>query len=387
MWYFNSPQIVFGEDARTYLSQLHGERALIVTDPVVERLGFVQLVQEELARVPITSEVFFEVEPEPSLETVLRGAEEARRFEPDWIIGLGGGSAIDAAKGVWAAYERPDLTLESISPLEYLGLGKKAKLITISTTSGTGAEVTWGMVLTDTHEHRKLGLGSRELLASIAIVDPIFAAKMPPRLTADTGLDALTQAIEGYNASWHSDFADGMCLMALKLVFQYLRRSYADGDDQEAREKMHNAAALSGLGFINSWCTLAHAMGHTFGALFKIPHGRAVSTFLPYTMEFTVNGGAHRYAEMARFLHLPAPDDEAGAVSLIRAVVELEQAVESTTSLAQMGIARTGFENAMETMLDQAQNDTQIVAAPRIPERAELERLFWYAYEGKPVDF
>jgi len=212
-----------------------------------------------------------------------------------------------------------------------------------------------------------------QLLATVAIVDPIFAMKMPPRLTADTGLDALTQAIEGYNAAWHNDFADGMCLMALKLVFQYLPRAYANGDDQEAREKMHNAAALSGLGFINSFCTLAHAMGHTFGAQFKIPHGRAVSTFLPYTMEYTMNGGAHRYVEMARFLSLSAENNRADATSLIRAVVELEKTVESTTSLMQMNIAPVDFENAMETMLDHAQNDTQIVASPRIPE------LAWWA--------
>ena len=382
MWVFDSPHIVFGEGAVTYLAQLRGHRAFIVTDGMMVKHGFVDLVREQLDHADIRARVFDEVEPEPSLETVRRGAGLMQEYEPDWVVGLGGGSAMDAAKAMWAIYECPDVPLEGISPLEYLGIGQKAKLILISTTSGTGSEVTWAAVLTDTREHRKLGIGSREMLASIAIVDPIFALKMPPRLTADTGLDVLTHAIEGYNSTWHNDFADGMCLKALDLVFKYLPRAYADGEDQEAREKMHNAAALGGLGFINSMCTLAHAMGHTFGAMFQIPHGRSVSTLLPYTMAFSARGGVHRYAEMARFLGLPSHSDEEGAASLERAVFDLEKSVGSTTSLAEMLINRSDMERAMETMLDHAQNDTQIVSSPRMPEREELEKLYWYAYRG-----
>jgi alcohol dehydrogenase class IV len=225
------------------------------------------------------------------------------------------------------------------------------------------------------------------MLATIAIVDPIFAAKMPPRLTADTGLDVLTHAIEGYNSTWHNDFADEMCLKALDLVFEYSPRAYEDGADQEAREKMHNAAALGGLGFINSMVTLAHAMGHTFGAMFHVPHGRSVSTFFPYTMEFSALGGNHRYDEIARFLGLHAHDADEGSGSLVRAVFELEKSLGSSTSLEALHVPRDDMERAMDTMLDHAQNDTQVVAAPRVPEREELEKLFWYAYEGKPVDF
>jgi alcohol dehydrogenase class IV len=387
MWIFDSPQIVFGEGALSYLAQVRGHRAFIVTDSTMVRHGFVDLVQEQLGYAAIESVLFDEVEPEPSLETVRRGAALLGKYDPDWIVGLGGGSAMDAAKAMWALYECPDLPLEGISPLEYLGIGQKARLILISTTSGTGSEVTWASVLTDSREHRKLGIGSREMLATIAIVDPVFAAKMPARLTADTGLDVLTHAVEGYNSTWHNDFADGMCLKALDLVFKYLPRAYADGEDQEAREKMHNAAALGGLGFINSMATLAHAMGHTFGAFFQIPHGRTVSAFLPYTMEFSVNGGMHRYEELARFMGLPAHDAKEGAASLVRAVFDLETTLGSTTSLEAMRISREDMNRAMESMLDHAQNDTQIVSAPRVPEREELEKLFWYAYEGRHVDF
>lgn len=387
MWFFNSPQIVFGEGALSYLAQLRGRKAFIVTDALMVKHGFVDLVSEQLGYAEMETRVFDEVEPEPSLETVQRGASLLHAFEPDWIVGLGGGSAMDAAKAMWALYECPDLPLEGISPLEYLGIGQKAKLILISTTSGTGSEVTWASVLTDNREHRKLGIGSREMLATIAIVDPIFAGKMPPRLTADTGLDVLTHAVEGYNSTWHNDFSDGPCLKAVELVFKYLPRAYANGEDQEAREKMHNAAALGGLGFINSMCTLAHAMGHTFGAMFQVPHGRSVSTLLPYTMAFSAKGGEHRYMEMARFLGLPSRTDEEGAASLVNAVIDLEKTIGSTTRLSELKATRAEMESNMETMLDHAQNDTQIVAAPRVPERDELEKLFWYAFEGKQVDF
>lgn len=387
MWFFNSPQVVFGEGARSYLAQLHGTRAYIITDAQMLQFGFVDLVKEQLAQANIETRVFAEVEPEPSLDTVRRGAELLRAYAPDWIVGLGGGSAMDAAKAMWALYERPDLSPDGISPLEYLGLGKKARLITISTTSGTGAEVTWAVVLSDPKEERKLALGSRETLATIAIVDPQFVMKMPPRLTADTGLDALTHAIEGYASAWHNDFSDGLCLKAIDLVFKYLPRAYAHGDDAEAREKMHNAAAIAGLGFINSMCSLAHAMGHSLGGAFHVHHGRSVSLFLPYTMEFAANGGNYRYADIARFIGIAAPSPEEGTRRFIAAVRDLEARLEANTNVASLGISRDDYATAMEMLLDHAENDTQIIASPRQPDRAELQKLFEYAYDGKHVDF
>ena len=387
MWFFNSPEVVFGEGALCYLAQLHGTRAYLITDPQMVQFGYVDRVKEQLAQANLETRVFAEVEPEPSLETVRRGAALLREFEPDWIVGLGGGSAIDAAKAMWALYERPDLPPDGISPLEYLGLGKKARLIAISTTSGTGAEATWAAVLTDTAEHRKVIAASREMLPSTAIVDPVFASNMPPRLTADTGLDALTHAIEGYAATWHSDFSDGLCLKAAELVFKFLPQAYRNGSDAEAREKMHNAAALAGLGFINSACSLAHAMGHSFGSLFHIPHGRSVSLFLPYTMEFSANGGVHRYADIAHFIHIEFRDPAEGTRKLIQAVRDLEKRLESNTNVASLGLPRGEYGNAMEVMLDHTENDTQILASPRPPDREELRQLFEYAYEGRTIDF
>jgi alcohol dehydrogenase class IV len=193
---------------------------------------------------------------------VKRGAAAMSQYGPDWVIGLGGGSAMDAAKAMWVLYECPDMEPEEINPMIPLGLRQKARLIAIPTTSGTGAEVTWVVILTDTEDRRKLVLGSRENVADIAIVDPALVVKLPPQITADTGMDALSHAIEGYTSAWHNDFSDGLCLKAIQMVFDYLPRAYADGDDKEAREKMHSAATIAGLGFGNSMGALAHAMGH-----------------------------------------------------------------------------------------------------------------------------
>lgn len=385
MWFFNSPEIVYGEGALDYLDELIGRRAFIVTDPHLHALGFTERVAEHLRRAGLAVAHFAEVEPEPSLETVRRGAEAMRDFAPDWIIGLGGGSAMDAAKAMWALYERPDIAADAISPLVKLGLGAKARLITIPTTAGTGAEATWALVLSDPAEGRKLGLGSRETLATLAIVDPALSAGMPPRLTADTGLDVLTHAIEGYTSSWRNDFSDGLCLKACQLVFAYLPRAVADGSDMEAREKMAVAATIAGLGFGNAMAGLAHAMGHALGAVFHRPHGAAVGLYLPYTIEFIANGGGGRYADIAHFLHLPADSEPVAAAALVAAIRDLMGRIGAATRGAAMGIGRADHEAALERLCDLAEGDTQIVTAPRVPERDELAALFRAAYEGDKV--
>ena len=386
MWFFNSPEIAFGEDALSYLDEIEGRRALIVTDENMARLGFVDRVISRLEKAGIGTRVFAEVEPDPSLETAKRGAQVALAYKPDWIVGLGGGSCMDAAKAVWVLYERPDLEPEAISPVETLGLRKKARLITIPTTSGTGAEATWAIVLTDTKGRRKLGLGSRENVADIAIVDPVFVAELPPQITADTGMDALTHAAEGYTCTWHNDFSDGLCLKAIQLVFEYLPRAYEKGDP-EARERMHNAATIAGLGFGNALAALAHSLGHSLGAVFHIPHGRAVGLFLPYTIEFSVRGGETRYAEIARFLGLPAASEEEGASSLVSAIRGLLKRLGQPTAIAELGISPDEFERELPKLVENAENDSCTVTSPRIPTTEEFERLFRYAYEGKRVDF
>jgi alcohol dehydrogenase class IV len=388
MWFFHSPEIAFGEFALDHLTTIQGSKALIITDENIVKLGFADLVKKKLAEAGIETAVFAEVEPEPSLQTARHAAEQAHAFQPDWVIGLGGGSCMDAAKAAWFLYERPDMDLQNLSPFESLGLRAKARLIAIPTTSGTGSEVTLASVLTDTEEKRKVALGSGELVPDLAIVDPVFAMKLPPHVTADTGIDALTHAIEGYSCSWNNDFTDGLCLKAIQLVFDYLPKAYENGaDDPLAREKMHNAATIAGLGFGNSFAALAHALGHALGAAFHTPHGRAVGLLLPYTVEFGANAGEGRYAEIARFLGLPASDDEEGAASFVDAIRTLTRRVGLPATVRELGISQEAYEQAMPALIDNTETDTQMVSSCRIPDTHEVEALFRYAYEGKPVDF
>jgi alcohol dehydrogenase class IV len=387
MWYFASPKVIFGEGALDTLDELAGRRALLVTDATLVQMGLVDRVQSHLKCAGIEVRVFDAVEPDPSVQTVCRGAQFAQEYQPDWIVAVGGGSPMDAAKAIWVLYERPDLEPAAINPLVDLGLRQKARLVTIPTTSGTGAEVTWFIVLTDTVEQRKMGVGSRENLADIAIVDPAMAAGMPPRLTADTGLDALTHAIESYTCTWHTDFSDGLCLGAVRNILAYLPRAVADGSDMEARERMHNAATCAGLAFGNTMASMAHALGHTLGALFHVPHGRAVALFLPYTIEFVARDMPQRYVALAELLGCAHTETASAARALAEHIRALCYRVGNPTSVAEIGIERSAYEAQLPKMLDDANNDSQMIAAARLPSYEELQQLFLYAYTGQAVNF
>jgi alcohol dehydrogenase class IV len=389
MWFFNSPEIVFGEESLSYLERLHGKRAFIVTDPVVAKLRHAARVQEALEAVGFEVAVFDGVEPDPSLETVRAGAVAMTQFQPDWIVAVGGGSSLDAAKAMWVLYERPDVDPQGINPIETLGLRCKARFLAIPTTSGTGSEATWAIVLTNVGERRKLGLGCREAMPDVAILDPSFVMSLPPRLTADTGMDALTHAIEGYSSQWHNDFSDGLCLKAAQLVFEYLLRAYQNGNDLEARLKMHNAATIAGLGFGNAMAALAHGMGHALGGVFHVPHGRAVSLCLPYTIEFCARGepGSTRYSDVAHFLNLPCSTEPEAAAKVAAAVRQLQLALDQPRTLAACGISRQDLDREIKLLVTNAGNDNQTVTSTRIPDDNEMRRLFEYAYEGKSIDF
>jgi alcohol dehydrogenase class IV len=387
MWYFNSPEIVFGQDALSHLEELEGRRAFIVTDENMVQLGFVERVQERLQAAGIENDLFCEVEPDPTVQTAQRCAIALTAYEPDWIIGLGGGSSLDTAKAAWVLYERPDIDPAAINPFDQYGLRAKARMIAIPTTSGTGADVTWATVLTDTEEQRKLGLGSRELTPDIAIVDPVFVQTLPRQVTADTGMDALTHAIEGYTSSYYNDFTDGLCLQAARLIFTYLPRAYADGSDAEARERMHNASTIAGLGFGNAMAALAHAMGHALGAVFHMPHGRSVGLFLPYTIQFTANTGQGRYADLAYCLRLPASNPTEAAGNLVSAIRDLQHTIDQPVAIRDLGISPEDFEAGLSQLVANAEMDTQLVMSPRVPDSDELEQIFRCAYTGQVIDF
>jgi alcohol dehydrogenase class IV len=224
----------------------------------------------------------------------------------------------------------------------------------------------------------------------MAIVDPCLTVGMPPALTADTGLDALTHAVEGYTCAWHTDMTDGLCINAIRLIFEFLPRAVADGSDVEARERMHNAATCAGLGFGNAMASMAHAMGHTLGAIFHIPHGRTVGIFLPYTIEFAARAAPDRYAELAETVgcHSAAGEGKTeAALALVKCIRDLCREINSPTSIAELGIDRAAFESELAKLVDDAFNDTSMVTTCRGPSYDELRQLFLYAYEGRPVDF
>ncbi len=387
MWIFASPKIIHGEDALNYLEELQGRRAFFVTDANMVAFGFVAKVQAHLAAAGIESAVFAEVEPNPSLQTVRRAAAQMAEYGPDWVVGLGGGSAMDAAKAAWLLYERPDADPAAINPMEQYGVRQKARLIAIPTTSGTGSEATWATVLTDTEVQMKLSMGAPELLPDLAIVDPSLVMGLPPRITADTGMDVLTHAVEAYTNTLHNDYSDGLALKAIQLVFNYLPRAYANGSDAEARERMHNAATIAGMAFGNAMLALSHAMGHSLGAVFHVPHGRSVGLFLPYVIEYTANGGGTRYADIARFLNLPAQDEAEGAASLVAAIRQLSHQIDFATSTQQLGIDRDAYVQALPKLVSNAEADNQLFFNVRFANSEDLAKLFMYAYEGQSIDF
>jgi len=388
MWYFVIPNVVFGQDALSHLAELKGKSAFIVTDKNIVELGLVDKVKEQLCQAEIQATVFDEVEPDPSLQTVQKGVALMNKYGPDLVIGVGGGSVMDAAKAMRVQYERPDIKPEEINPfISDLGLGAKCKLVCIATTSGTGAEATFAVVLTDTAEQRKLSLINREIVPDIAIVDPEMAWAMPPEITADTGMDALTHAVEGYTCTWKNDFTDGLCIKAIQIVFQYLSRVVKDGNDMEAREKMHNAGCIAGIGFINALSSMAHAAGHSLGAIFHTPHGRAAGLFLPYTIEFIGEAREELWAEIAHAIKLEVPKGTKAGTVLAQAIRGLAREINQPLSIKETGIPLDSFNKVMEKLIDNVMADGSLIVSPRIPSVAETERFFGYVYEGKSIDF
>ncbi len=388
MWFFRSPQIAFGEDALAQLDLCTGEKAFIVTDALVQEMGYVRKVEQQLAAAGLQCACFADVEPDPSLDTVKRCAAQMSAFAPDLVVGLGGGSSLDVAKAAWFLYERPDIELAGVTPFEQFGLRSKAHFVTIPTTAGSGAEVTAAAVITDAVNERKMEVASYELIADLTIVDPQFSASMPAQLTADTGIDVLTHAVEGYTSTFANDFSDALCLHAAWMVFTYLPRAYTQGAaDPEAREKMANAATIGALGMGNSHIALAHALGHSAGLLLDLPHGRVTGLMLPYTIEFTAQNGSGRYAGLARILGLPAGDEAEAARSLAQAVRDLLRQVGQPLSLEEAGIDQELFETKLAALCELAEMDSSLATSLRFPYPDELAQLFRCAFEGRAVDF
>ncbi|MFQ6084759.1 MAG: iron-containing alcohol dehydrogenase [Candidatus Bathyarchaeia archaeon] len=390
---FLSPKVLFGRDALTKLADEvrgKGSKAVIVTDKIMVKLGLAEKIGGILKDAGYETMIFDEVEPDPSIQLVKRGAEMLGKFQPQWIIGLGGGSAIDTGKAMWILYERPEYMVsylpEAVTPGMKLGLRRKARYVSIPTTSGTGADVSWCIVLSDTDTRRKIPFSNHEIVPDISVLDPELPLTMPKEITAITGMDVLTHAVEGYVSRWANDFSDGLCLQAVRMTFEWLPKAYHDGEDLEAREKMHNAATIAGLGFGNSNTALAHSLGHPLGAVFRIPHGRAVGIALPYTTQFNAPASAERYAEIARFVGIDARSAKEATQKLVEKMKALLGSIDEPTSLKQIGIHRKDMEENMPHLVSTARLDGSTPTNPRRPTEY-FEKLLWHIWEGKDVDF
>ncbi len=390
MWFFRSPTIVFGEDALLHIRELRGKKAFVVTDKTLNAQRLLAPVLIQLERAGMQIETYDAVESEPGLEAIEGGADMMNATGPDWIVAVGGGSVLDAAKAMWVLYENPDLDLEQVNSLEPITLRERARLIAVPTTAGAGSEATWTFEVTldEGGVTRKFSSGHPSAMPDYAIVDPVMSASMPPELRAASGMDALTQAIEGYLSNWSNDFTDGLCLVAAKLVFEHLPRTVADSGDREAGERMANAASISGLGYVNSMVGLAHAMAHALGAALSLPHGRAASMCLPYVLEYYARAdGGTRCADITRFLGDAAPDDPGACRALAGSVRTLARAVGLPLNLADAGVNEATFASALPRMLNMAMSDTMIFTSPRQPDDEDLSKLFKCVFSGEVVDF
>lgn len=400
MWFFYSPIVVFGQDSLDFFEKIEGNRVFIVTDKMLVKLKVVDILTEKLKSFGKEWTIFDEVKPDPWEEDILKGAKACIEYAPNLIIGLGGGSSMDTAKSIWALYENcenPDFKIDDLHPFNKFKIGQKAKLVAIPTTSGTGAETTWAVVITRVKEdgsHIKLEQANKDLIPTYAIVDPIFTQGMPPKLTAATGFDAISHILEGMCSSWRNVFSDGMGIKGYELLRQYLPRAFKDGNDMEAREQVHNAATLAGLCFGNSQAGIAHSFGHVLGAVFGITHGNAVGLFTPYVMEYYINDPNSQIitkvlADFARMLGIApsSSDDKKAATLLVEDVKSLQKAVNFPATLKDLGIKKEELEAKLEIIAQQSLESGSMTTSPRQPDSEGTKMFFRYAYEGKKIDF
>ncbi|CAM4308335.1 bifunctional acetaldehyde-CoA/alcohol dehydrogenase [Saccharibacillus endophyticus] len=408
-WFKVPDKIYFEKNATQYLAKMPDiTRVAIVTDPMMVQLGYVERVQHYLRQrqTPVAIEVFSEVEPDPSTTTVERGRAMMERFQPDCIIALGGGSPMDAAKGMWLFYEYPDTEFDNLKQkfmdirkriYKYPRLGRKAKFVAIPTTSGTGSEVTSFAVITDKEKgNTKYPLADYELTPDVAIVDPVFVYSLPKVAVADTGMDVLTHAIEAYVSVMASDYSDGLAIKAIQLVFANLEKSALTAD-KVAREKMHNASTLAGMAFANAFLGINHSLAHKWGGEYHTAHGRTNAILMPHVIRYNAKKPSkfasfpkyshfiadERYAEIARILGLPARTTEEGVKSLIKAIRELNEKLGIPATFQELGFDAKQFESRVDYLADRAFEDQCTTANPKLPLVTELADVYRDAFYGR----
>lgn len=402
-WFRVPSNTYFNPGSLESLRELQAKQVVIVTDPDTERRGTADEVRAHLP-AGVSVHVFSEVSPEPPEHEIRAGVRVMDELRPDVLLAIGGGSVLDAAKAIRLFHESPQLTVRELS-LPFLDARKRvaqypqvdhaSQLVAVPTTAGTGSEVSPAAVLTV--DGRKVTLVDYSLVPDMAVVDPTLTVSMPPHMTADTGIDALTHALEAAVSIFASPFTDAFCMQASNLIFDALPRAYADGDDLDARSAMANAATIAGLAFSNAFVGVCHALAHAVGARFGIAHGRANGIFLPHVLRYNASlpskfmpapGYSHyvapeKYAQGAWILGIGGRDEADRREQLFARVDELLDVVEMPRSLAELGIARDVFEAAIPDLARAAFTDPSIRTNPRIPLLAELIELLWAGYDGR----
>ena len=385
---FTLPRDIYhGKDSLEVLKSLEGKKAFIVIGGgSMKRFGFLDKVLSYLKEANMETKVFEGVEPDPSVETVMKGAKEMEEFNPDWIVSIGGGSPIDAAKAMWIFYEYPDFTFEkAIVPFGLPKLRRKAKFVAIPSTSGTATEVTAFSVITDYKAKIKYPLADFEITPDIAIVDPSLAETMPEKLVAHTGMDALTHAIEAYTASLRSNFTDPLALKAIEMVNMHLVNSF--NGDMEARGEMHEAQCLEGMAFSNALLGIVHSMAHKVGAVFHIPHGCANAIFLPYVIKYNRKACEDRYANIARHIGLKGESERELTDALIDLINKFNKELNIPSSMREYGIEENEFKANLKFIAHNAVLDPCTGSNPREIDDETMEKLYTCAYYGSDVDF
>ena len=410
-WFKVPEKIYFEAGSIAYLEKMPNiERAFIVTDQGMINLGYVDKILYHLRKRQkyVHSEIFSDVESDPSFDTIMKGVEAMKNFKPDVIIALGGGSPIDAAKGMWLLYEHSDANLEGLKlkfmdirkrTYKFPKLGEKCKMVAIPTTSGTGSEVTSFAVITDKDKNKKYPLADYELTPDVAIVDPDLVMSLPKSVTADTGMDVLTHALEAYVSNMASDYTDGLAEKAVELVFKYLEQAYDDGTNKLAREKMHNASTIAGMAFTNAFLGVNHSMAHKIGAEFHLPHGRINAILLPYVVRYNSTKPTkfvsfpkyeyfiadQKYYEMAKKVGLNANNVEEGIFSLIEKIKEMNKHMNIPKSFKDAGIDEQDFLSKVDMLADRAFEDQCTTANPRVPLVSEIKQILLDSFYGNEV--
>ncbi|MCD8052762.1 MAG: iron-containing alcohol dehydrogenase [Lachnospiraceae bacterium] len=393
---FTLPRDLYhGKDALNALKTLGGKKAIVVVGGgSMKRFGFLDRIEALLKEGGMEVQLFEGVEPDPSVETVMKGAEAMRAFEPDWIVAVGGGSPIDAAKAMWAFYEYPETSFEDlITPFNFPALRTKAKFCAIPSTSGTATEVTAFAVITDYSKGIKYPLADFNITPDVAIVDPELAETMPKKLTAHTGMDAMTHAIEAYVSTLHCDYTDPLALHAIEMIHNDLIDSF--NGDMEARDRMHNAQCLAGMAFSNALLGIVHSMAHKTGAAYSgghIVHGCANAMYLPKVIKYNSKNeeAAERYAQIARFIKLPGETTEELVDALINEIKTMNKALEIPTCIKDYEggiIDEAEFNAKLKDVATLAIGDACTGSNPRQPSQEDMEKLLTACFYDKEIDF